>query len=117
MPDHGIKEFVQSAMPFYKNLKPDGIDKMATKVFFIIDTNGLSFMLEYNLTLAGDVQRELTDSIQHTVLNGIVTDKGNDDMVPPLLVYTDLLATGDPGNLETTKIIYEQTIDRLIEDH
>ena len=41
----------------------------------------------------------------------------NDDMVPPLLVYADLLATGDPRNLETAKIIYEQTIDRLIEDH
>lgn len=41
----------------------------------------------------------------------------NDDMVPPLLVYADLLATADPRNLETAKIIYEQTIDRLIEDN
>lgn len=41
----------------------------------------------------------------------------NDDMVPPLLVYADLLATGDPRNMENAKIIYEQTIDRLIEDN
>jgi hypothetical protein len=41
----------------------------------------------------------------------------NDGMVPPLLVYADLLATGDPRNLETAKIIYEQTIVRLIEEN
>ena len=80
----GIKEFVQAALPFYKDLKPDGIDKLATKVFSIIDTNGLDFMLEYNLTLVGDVQRELTDSIQRTILNGIITGKGTDDIVRDL---------------------------------
>ncbi len=40
----------------------------------------------------------------------------NRDMVPPLLVYADLLATGDPRNLETAKLIYEQTIVRLIRE-
>ncbi len=80
----GIKEFVHSALPFYKDLNPDGIERLATKVFSIINTNGLDFMLNYNLTLAGDVQRELTDSIQRTILNGIITGKGTDDIVRDL---------------------------------
>lgn len=36
------------------------------------------------------------------------------DMVPPILIYADLLATGDKRNIETADIIYEQTINRLI---
>jgi hypothetical protein len=36
------------------------------------------------------------------------------DLVPPLLVYVDLLATGNQRNLETAKMIYEQHIVRLI---
>jgi len=36
------------------------------------------------------------------------------DMVPPLLVYADLLATGDARNIETAKIIYEQKLTGLI---
>jgi hypothetical protein len=41
---------------------------------------------------------------------------GHQDMVPPLLVYADLLATGDPRNIETAKLIYEQSIVRLIRE-
>lgn len=36
--------------------------------------------------------------------------------VPPLLIYADLLATGDPRNMETAKIIYEQNIAGLIRE-
>jgi len=39
-----------------------------------------------------------------------------DDLVPPLLVYADLLATGNQRNLETAKMIYEQHIVRLIRE-
>jgi hypothetical protein len=38
------------------------------------------------------------------------------DLVPPLLVYADLLATGNQRNLETAKMIYEQYIIRLIRE-
>lgn len=31
-------------------------------------------------------------------------------LVPPLLIYTDLLATGDERNIETARIIYEQEL-------
>ena len=36
------------------------------------------------------------------------------DLVPPLLVYADLLATGDARNIETARIIYEQALTRLV---
>jgi hypothetical protein len=32
------------------------------------------------------------------------------DMVNPILIYTDLIASGDPRNIETAQIIYEQEI-------
>jgi hypothetical protein len=35
-------------------------------------------------------------------------------LVPPLLIYADLIATGDDRNLETAKIIYEREIARFI---
>jgi hypothetical protein len=38
------------------------------------------------------------------------------ELVPPLLVYADLLATGDQRNLETARMIYEQHIVRLIRE-
>lgn len=37
-------------------------------------------------------------------------------LVPPLLVYADLLATGDPRNIETAKMVYEQHLDRYISE-
>lgn len=38
------------------------------------------------------------------------------DMVHPLLVYADLIATGNKRNIETAKMIYEQHIIRLIRE-
>lgn len=37
-----------------------------------------------------------------------------EDLVHPILIYADLLATGNQRNLETAKIIYEQHIIQLI---
>jgi hypothetical protein len=51
----GIEELALAALPFYADLTLTGIDKLATKVFSIVDTNALDFMAQYNLTLAGDV--------------------------------------------------------------
>lgn len=77
----GIGELADAALPFYVDLKPEGIDKLATKVFTIVDTNALDFMAQYNLTLAGDVHRELAGGIKRTILNGVATGKGADDIV------------------------------------
>ncbi len=38
----------------------------------------------------------------------------NQDMVHPLLVYADLMATGEQRNLETARIIYEKYILQLV---
>jgi hypothetical protein len=39
-----------------------------------------------------------------------------EDMVHPILIYADLLATGNQRNIETAKMIYEQHIIRLIRE-
>jgi len=39
-----------------------------------------------------------------------------EDLVHPILVYADLLATGNQRNIETAKMIYEQHIIRLIKE-
>ncbi|MDQ7786706.1 MAG: type IV toxin-antitoxin system AbiEi family antitoxin [Thermodesulfovibrionales bacterium] len=39
-----------------------------------------------------------------------------EDLVHPILVYADLLATGNQRNIETAKMIYEQHIIRLIRE-
>jgi len=39
-----------------------------------------------------------------------------EDLVPPLLIYADLMATGDTRNIETAKIIYEKHLARLIRE-
>lgn len=39
-----------------------------------------------------------------------------EDMVHPILVYTDLLATGNQRNIETARMIYEQYIIQLIRE-
>jgi hypothetical protein len=38
----------------------------------------------------------------------------NQDMVHPLLVYADLMATGEQRNLETARIIYEKYILQFV---
>ncbi|MGO9145118.1 MAG: type IV toxin-antitoxin system AbiEi family antitoxin [Desulfomonilia bacterium] len=40
----------------------------------------------------------------------------NKDMVHPLLVYADLMATGDQRNLETARMIYERYIVQLVRE-
>ncbi len=37
------------------------------------------------------------------------------ETVPPLLIYADLLATGDNRNIETAKIIYDEHLKRYLE--
>ena len=80
----GIDELALARMPFYRDLTPEGIDKLATRVFTLVDTDALDFMANYNLVLAGDVHRELADGIKRTVMNGIATGKGVEDIVRDL---------------------------------
>jgi hypothetical protein len=36
------------------------------------------------------------------------------ELVPPLLIYADLLAMSDPRNIETAHLLYDQELARLI---
>lgn len=77
----GIDEFTAAQMPFYRDLTPDGIDKLTTSVFTLIDTDALDFMANYNLVLLGDVHQELASGIKRTILSGITTGKSVRDIV------------------------------------
>lgn len=39
-------------------------------------------------------------------------DRLHNDLVPPLLIYADLLATGDNRNIETARMIYEKELSK-----
>ena len=43
-------------------------------------------------------------------------DWANTDIVHPLLVYADLLATGDPRNIETARRIYDEQLAGLVRE-
>lgn len=43
-------------------------------------------------------------------------DLPHKNMVPPLLIYADLLATGEARNIETARILYEKELDRFIRE-
>ena len=77
----GIEEFATAQMPFYKDLKPDGIDRLTTSLFTLIDIDALDFMTNYNLVLVGDIGRELESGIKRTILTGITSGKGVRDIV------------------------------------
>lgn len=80
----GIGELADAALPFYQDLTPQGIDKLSSKVFTLVDTDALDFMANYNLVLAGGVHRELADGIKRTILSGIATGKGAEDIARDL---------------------------------
>ncbi|HOV76343.1 MAG TPA: phage head morphogenesis protein, partial [Candidatus Hydrogenedentes bacterium] len=80
----GIGEFAAAQMPFYRDLASAGIDKLTTRVFTLVDTDALDFMVNYNVILAGDVHRELAGGIKRTIMSGIATGKGADDIVRDL---------------------------------
>lgn len=41
----------------------------------------------------------------------------HEDLVHPILIYADLLATGNERNIETAKMIYDQHIIQLIREN
>ena len=47
---------------------------------------------------------------------GAGCEQPDPELAPPLLVYADLLATGDPRNIETAKLVYEQHLDQYINE-
>ncbi|HEY3415704.1 MAG TPA: minor capsid protein, partial [Armatimonadota bacterium] len=81
---HGIEEFATAQLPVYRDLTPDGLEKLTTRAFQTVDTDALDFLANYTTTLAGDVNRETTDGIMRTIRGAIATGKGVDDIVRDL---------------------------------
>jgi len=81
------------------------------------------FLLENHLKKdpAGDVEilqrfwRAGTEDFNQN--KGVVLDDREDirGIVPAVLVYADLVATGDARNIETAKIVYDEYVDRYIQ--
>ena len=55
--------------------------------------------------------------VMATFWNFAVTQTRFGDLVPPLLIYADLLASGDPRNIETAQLIYDQALTGLIREN
>ena len=110
----GIEEFATAQIPFYKDLTPDGIDKLTTSVFTLIDTDALDFMSGYNLVLVRDVHRELADGIKRTIFSGVATGKSAKDIVREMgLVIEDKEAFRHAGTKVFSKAQYRmETIAR-----
>lgn len=60
-------------------------------------------LLQGRMRLAADGDTEVLDAFWNPEL-----DRTEKPLAPPLLVYADLMMTGDSRNLETAKILYEQ---------
>ena len=60
-------------------------------------------LIQGRMRLAADGDTEILDAFWNPEL-----DRTEKPLVPPLLVYADLMMTGDTRNLETAKILYEQ---------
>ncbi|CAM2066728.1 Minor capsid protein [Sulfidibacter corallicola] len=79
----GVDELVEARWPGW-SLDAEGVQSLARDAFTLIDRDALDFMVNYSLVLAGDVQRELSGGIKRTILSGITTGKGPNDIVRDL---------------------------------
>jgi hypothetical protein len=68
------------------------------------------------LLLENRLKTDITGDVEILGRFWRVEEQRPEELVPPLLVYADLLATGNQRNLETAKMIYEQNIVRLIRE-
>lgn len=80
----GIDELIKARLPGYAGLKKKDSQSLANHAFTLIDRDALDFMINYSLTLSGDVQRELSDGIKRTLLTAITTGTGPADIVREL---------------------------------
>ena len=101
------------------NLKPDAAQwggevaaNMLTnylkpqQVIIYLDRNRLKdIIIENRLARDADGETELLERFWPVKEN-----RANKNTVHPILVYADLLATGDQRNIETAKVVYEQHI-------
>ncbi len=69
------------------------------------------FLHQYQLRNAADGEIEILDTFW-----GFDDKQPSSNMVPPLLIYADLIASGNPKNHEIAKLIYEKEVLPLVQE-
>lgn len=72
--------------------------------------------VEQRLTPAGPHADEHVLELRRPFWGQLAQIGARDDVVPPALVYADLLATGDARCIETAQLVYDRYLARLLPD-
>ena len=70
-------------------------------------------IVEHRLTVAGPATHEHLVEVRKPFWGETLRIEGRADTVPPVLVYADLLATGDGRCIETAQMVYDRYLARL----
>lgn len=71
-------------------------------------------MVEQRMVLAGPWTTERLVEVRKPFWGPVVNPEARADTVPPVLVYADLLATGDGRCIETAQMLYDRYLARLL---
>lgn len=71
-------------------------------------------MVEQRMVLAGPLTTERLVEVRKPFWGPVVNAEARADTVPPVLVYADLLATGDGRCMETAQMVYDRYLARLL---
>lgn len=91
-------------------LKPEKV------ILYLSNESGKQLFLDKRLrkNLNGNIQ--IYNTFQEQELQEQDDKYKLNDIVDPIIIYADLLATGDPRNIETARIIYEQKLAGLVRE-
>lgn len=79
-----------------------------TRVTLYVDGKPDKLILANRLRPDANGEIELLEAFWTTV-----EDRPHNDIAPPLLVYADLMATTDPRNIETAKLIRDHVLAQI----
>jgi hypothetical protein len=83
------------------------------KVTVFLEKNNLNdFLLKNRLKRDESGEVEILERFWNYEFNEV-----KENLVHPILVYADLIASGKQRNIETAKILYEKQIDRFIREN
>lgn len=71
-------------------------------------------MIRQRMARAGPLVRDRLVEFRKPFWGNALRTEGRPDVVPPALVYADLLATGDGRCIETARMIYDRHLARLL---
>lgn len=100
----GVSRFIPSFRPTFKPIIATVYIKQTVSEF--LQQHQLQISPDGDIEIL-DVFWEFEDQEQHN----------NNNIVPPLLIYADLIATGQSRNLEAAKQIYDQELAGLVQEN